>query len=121
MEAAVNDKGKGKTDIGVYQFGDSSDSEGQSQPKFLVPSTPRGRNIFSKSKKTVPFTPSFKKQPGTVSFTPPSPRTSAKPNPNPAPISAKPSKSGKKSKEVDKTGPVNFDEVMVVSSDLDSN
>merc|ERR1719233_2681266 len=43
----------------VYQFADSSDSEGQSQPKFLVPSTPRGRNIFKKgTMSSSNFTPS---------------------------------------------------------------
>ena len=83
----------------IYQFGDSSDSEGQSQPKFQVPSTPRGRNIFSsRSSKQVPFTPKGKQQqqkqvpsalsqPGPLSSTSPAPspmRTFALPMTRPA-------------------------------------
>ena len=116
----------------VYQCGDSSDSEGQSQPKFLVPSTPRGRNVLSsRSNNSVPFTPSRKQQQvlsstsnsqsHPVSFTSPSPssvRNMSRPAATPA---RSVERKGKKVKEVQEMPPVNFDEVMALSSDLDSN
>ena len=116
-------KGEGsKRDI--YQFADSSDSEGQSQPKFLVPSTPRGRNIFKKgTMSSTNLTPTSKKQvmlpmpsqPRSVSFTPPTPRSLAKPDMKPVTANSK------KVKDMNQVSPVNFDDVMAVSSDLDSN
>jgi len=118
-------KGEGsKRDI--YQFADSSDSEGQSQPKFLVPSTPRGRNIFKKgTMSSTNFTPTSKKQvmlpmpsqPRSVSFTPPTPRSLAKPDMKPVTANSK----KVKVKDMKQVSPVNFDDVMAVSSDLDSN
>ena len=113
-----------KTNRDVFQFADSSDSEGQSQPKFLVPSTPRGRNIFKKgTMSSTNFTPTSKKQQmlplpspsRSVSFTPPTPRSVAKHDMKPIKSTSKKVK-GKETKQ-----PVNFDDVMAVSSDLDSN
>ena len=131
-----------KSSIDVFQFGDSTDSEGQSQPKFRVPSTPRGRNIFTDKNKSVNFTPDSNKskmiltKPRSVSYTPPTPRTVARPDerlytpptpktdarpderPNPVKHSIKKSKKGKKDREVPS---INFDDVMVLSSDVDSS
>merc|ERR1712142_946024 len=100
--------------------------EGQSQPKFRVPSTPRGRNIFTNKNKSVNFTPDSNKskmiltKPRSVLYTPPTPKTDARPDerPNPVRHSIKKSKKGKKDREAPS---INFDDVMVLSSDVDSS
>ena len=126
-----------KTDLAnIFKFGESSDSEGHSQPKFKPPSTPRGRSGFlssitksskpaiptAKSASQVPFTPRSTKP---VSSTYPSPsslRTFLMPQARPArstswgEIKKKAAKESKKEQVV----VVNFDEVMAVSSDIDS-
>jgi len=115
-----------KSSIDVFQFGDSTDSEGQSQPKFRVPSTPRGRNIFTNKNKSVNFTPDSNKskmiltKPRSVSYTPPTLRTVARPDerPNPMKYSIKKATKGKKVREAPS---INFDDVMVLSSDVDSS
>ena len=86
---------------------------------------PRGRNIFSKNNKTLNFTPASKSQsimtkPRSVSYTPPTPRTLSRTDVGPWSVKHG-SKKVKKEKEVKEAPSINFDDVMALSSDVDSS
>ena len=123
-----------KTDLAsIYQFGDSSDSESHSQPKFKPPATPRGCPGFissmstksskqvtaSKTDNRVAVTPRSAKPLSSTSPSPSSLRTFLMPQTRPARSTSREETRKKKTKK-EQTLVVNFDEVMAVSSDLDS-